>query len=524
MNAIIATKGQARPTLPSTLGDSTRGLGKLKAGDWITLGSLLLISSSLYLWLATVGTWNLFVPAAVGSYYDSLAKSLTKGSLEVEPSAIGGEAMIHDNKHYGYFAFGPAVPRILLNKLWPRLYGLWSRLSVVLAGVAQVLFAALLLVRFGAPLSRPLTVFFLASVAFGSTLVYIVSNCYVYHEAIVWGAAFALASAFFSVSYLARPSVKLAIGAASCGLVASWCRITAGIAALLACAAVLAWTLAAISRHQEPVRLKRGKRRGQLSWHGPDKRSLKLQAAILVSGIVLGFGSYVWLNYVRFGTILDGMPVKLSVSYIGQRYGRIDGRLFHPEFAPAIASEYWSPVSAAFRPNFPWFGFTTTTRWSPSPKGFDLAEPYAGVPSYTPGLVLLALMGIFVGVHAFPNAKWLRGIVLALAAPIPIVCCDVFMSHRYEHDWFPLLVVAGAVGVAWLQAQSPPRFGRLWKVLVSILLLWSIPASLSLALIFQREVTWGIPEAQRVKYGVFQQKVDNLFRPAPSHTIQTTPR
>ena len=37
-------------------------------------------------------------------------------------------------------------------------------------------------------------------------------------------------------------------------------------------------------------------------------------------------------------------------------------------------------------------------------------------------------------------------LILILATIFPAVCCFAYISQRYQHDWFPFLAVAGALG------------------------------------------------------------------------------
>ncbi len=478
-------------------------------GDWVVILGALALGLTLHTWFATFGTWKILAPEVESAYYDNLGQSLLRGSFAVNVGSIGGEAINHNHKVYGYFAFGPAVPRIVLDGIWPRLYGLWGRLSVLVAAAAHILLVSLILVRFGCRLWKPLPLLFLASATAGGTLVLIVSHCFIYHEAIIWGAAFSLAAAYLAICCLLRPSFGLAAGAAACGLISSWCRAPAGAAALLACTVLLAAILARIAHYQPQRPRKRGIKR-IVPPRQASLNSLKLQALALSAAIVLGFTSYVWINHVKFGTYLNGTPVPYMTNYHGERAARLDHTLFHPEWAPQIAWTYLSPLGFRLRPEFPWFDFGSMQRWFPQPKGFDWAEACAGLLAFAPGMVLLAVAGVVWGVRPFSERRWLRYLVLALGTVFPAVCCFAYISQRYQHDWFPFLAVAGALGVSWLEKATALRYLRAYKITAGVLLIWSVAAGLSLALIFQHEVTPWAPQQSIIEYRHLQERIDGM--------------
>ncbi len=498
--------------VPPAQSDPGRGLPT--RGDWAVILGALFLGLTLHTWFATFGTWKILAPEPGSVYYDNLGQSLLRGSFAVSIESIGGEAIYYNDKIYGYFAFAPAVPRIVLDGLWPQLYGLWGRLSVLLAAAAHVVLVSLILVRFGCRLWKPLPLLFLAAATAGGTLDYIVSHCFIYHEAIIWGAAFSLGTAYLAICCLLRPSFGLAAGAGACGVISSWCRVPAGAAALLACGVVLAATIARIAHYRPQHPRKRGVKR-VVPPRQASLRSLELQTAVLGAAILLGFTSYVWMNRVKFGTYLNGTPVPYMANYFGERAARLGGTLFHPELAPRIAWAYLSPFAFQIRPVFPWFAYASMRQWQPPPKGFDSAEACAGLLAFAPGFVLLAVVGVVWGVRRYHERRWLRYLVLMLGTIFPGVCCFAFISQRYQHDWFPFLAVAGALGVAWLENGGAVRWRRTQKVVAGVLLFWSIPAGLSLALIFQRENSPWVPKERKVEYHRFQERVDHLFQLRP---------
>ena len=493
--------------------------GLARRGDWLIVLCFMLAGLVLYTWFATAGNWNLLYPEWFCDYYDALAHSMWRGRLDVPSGAISGEAFVHNGKYYGYFGPTPAFPRMILNRVFPEMYARWSRLMVIALGMAHILLAALILFRLRCSLKRPIALLYLAGVTAGSTVVFLTARSYIYNEALMWGGALTLGAAYCAIGFVLAPSTRYAWGTAICAVLASWSRVTVGAAAMLMCLSLLLlarrnfreWRQKA-EAHKE--RQRKGKQPRRVVVPAP-VLDYRKQRAVLVGGMMLFFASFAGMNYVRFGTFLDSMPLKLHVGFPPERLARIGGRMLHPEFAPKLAYDLLSPTSIDFRSSFPWINFDKAEDWRPYPYGFDHIEPYAGVLATAPGFVLLSLVGLIWGVKLFPNSSHLRDLLLFLAlAFVPLVCYAT-TAQRYLHDFFPFLAVAGAFGVKWFQLAGPTSWRRPKVVLTAALLLWSIPANLALTLIFQREVVWGVQENALARYRKFQARVDTLILGAP---------
>ncbi|MEY2879362.1 MAG: hypothetical protein RLZZ15_1742 [Verrucomicrobiota bacterium] len=155
------------------------------------------ICVAVFYWFVTGGTGKLFAEESFGSFYDAQAASLLRGRLDVPEAAIGGEAFVVGEKFYGYFGVTPALMRLPLAALGVG-GGRLSR-SFMLIDFTAALGAALLILRHATrlqlgPGARPspwaITVL-LGGAGLGSTLLFLGSRAYVYHEAILCGAALA---------------------------------------------------------------------------------------------------------------------------------------------------------------------------------------------------------------------------------------------------------------------------------------------------------------------------------------------
>ncbi len=175
----------------------------------------ILVATVPFVWMVTFGTWRLFDTELFTTFYDEQARSLLHGRWDVPFEALSFEAFVRDHKAYGYFGFVPALLRIPFVLLLPQGDGHWSRLSMT-AGFVFSLAIAYALVRRLRPAPENTaeagarwTTFvhgaFVVSLGLGSSLLFLGSRSFIYHEALMWGAAFALVSYYKIVEYLTAP-------------------------------------------------------------------------------------------------------------------------------------------------------------------------------------------------------------------------------------------------------------------------------------------------------------------------------
>ena len=214
-------------------------------------------------WIVTRGTFSWDEREALSSAYDSLARSLREGSVEVRREDIQWEAWSVGGRTFMYFGPFPALLRMLPDALLPERYGLWSRLSGFLA-VVLCLGAVVAITRrqlgeneqLGA---RGRTLLFFATVAavgLGSVLLLLASVANLYHEAILWGLCAALWGVFFALGVLrddAGAWRSLALLSVAAG-VAFLSRVTFGLPLYaLVSGLALRWLLLQVKRERQPL-------------------------------------------------------------------------------------------------------------------------------------------------------------------------------------------------------------------------------------------------------------------------------
>jgi len=406
------------------------------------------VSLSVCGWMVSYGTGRFLAEESFGVYYDDQARSLSRGWLNVHPESIGGEAMIVNKKYYGYFGLGPALPRIFLNRLFPRMYGRWSRLSVLLAVLMHAVSLPLLL-RAVSPSAQPSAAedcFFLLVGTLGSTVLFLCTRSYIYHEAIIWSGALALWSYLLLLLYLRSGRLLPLLLACLLAVGTVLTRANTGLGPLAA-AGLLAVVLAL-----RPALL------------GPPGRSAsaRLPAAILLGAAVLGAGSQMTINFLKFGNPWDPMPLRFALQYTPERRASIDDSILHIGNLPFIAREYLSPANIAFRPSFPWImldgagGNFDATRYK-----IDIVEPYASIPASMPALFVLALVGL-AGMLRFPP-EWRNALFLLCVSGLVggwFIVTNAALTHRYLHDLYPFLVMTAAAGLGSLRQLQRPLWRR----------------------------------------------------------------
>jgi len=465
------------------------------------------VAALVFSYIITDETFNFDYQESFGSFYDYQAVSLLQGRLDVPGQAVEGEAFVVHGKTYGYFGPTPAVMRIPFVVLHLA-FGKLSRAFMLLDYAGCLVFACLILrlaVRMlrgeDASPSGWSVVLLVANAGLGSTLLFLSSRAYIYHEAILCGAVFALATCYFSLRHMARPGGKAWILAWICGLLCVNARPTTGLFALsfLGCAAIAAWIR---------PRFQQGKRVSV-------RRTV--QALAIGASCVAGMASYSVIGYLKYGT-WDSLPLKYHVQYNPARLARIGGKNFHlSNLACNVDGYLWGPHFKV-RPQFPFF-YATSPDINDYPEArMDLIEGIVGLPYAMSGLFFLAVGGSVLAVIGRSRLGW--ALACAWGAVIPL-CVALFtavaMSQRYTGDLCPFLIVAAAIGLA---ARENARTGIVARTAIWTLTLWSILATLALTLQYQGEGVWGVPDDAHARYQHLRSGVDrllNLHPDGPSH-------
>ena len=168
----------------------------------------------LFVGLLTYGRGALLAEDQLGGFYEAQTRALFDGHLDVDPDAVTFEGFRVGDRTYIYQGPVPALLRMPVMAVTDRFDGRLTRLSmlaaylVALGAIIRLGWRMRVLVRGTGPVGR----FEAASagiVTFGagaSTLLFLGAKPWVYHEALLWGAALALASFAALVRWLVDPT------------------------------------------------------------------------------------------------------------------------------------------------------------------------------------------------------------------------------------------------------------------------------------------------------------------------------
>jgi hypothetical protein len=457
----------------------------------------------IYIWFVTFGTWRLFEPHDEHSnfadrFFNAQAAALLQGRWDVPPETIEFEAFVHDGKHYGYFGVATAVLRLPFLQLFPNTANQWNRFISTLACIINLVAAYLILLtvrQLFLPGTDPrgsekwLYSLFIWIAGLGSANIYLGSRSFMYHEPIIWGAAFALLFYCFFLRYLIRPQVTTLLLACTCSLLAFLTRATQGAGTLL-CLGLFAGTGLVLScRPKRP------------SWPAfwrlfdglglPNGAQTKPHVALAVVAMGVTVGCYMLVNYAKFDTF-SGMPLHLYKRYPlfneMATLERIEGRFFHLSNARTMLYNYFAPSKIEFSKSFPWAYVAREAKIFPEAK-LDLTGEFSSLTASQPALLLLAVIGLPIVWRPFSKEKQLRLPLLGAAVAAGFNFLFICISERYTHDFYPFLILAGAAGLHTILTFRAQALRTAACLILVPLALYSAYVNTAFALVHQREIS-----------------------------------
>jgi hypothetical protein len=451
------------------------------------------------LFAAVISGWSfdLLSRESFGQFYDYQAAGLLRGRLDVPREALGEEAFVFDGKVYGYFGPTPAWLRLPFS-LAGAGFGRLSRsfmtayfLACLAAAYALLIHATCRLAGPGAwPARRHVALLILGAGA-GSSLFFLGSRAYVYHEAILCGAAFALWSVWATLRWLERDGAGLGwLAALICGVLAVHARPPAGLFAL----ATLGCT-AAVLLVRAP-------------------RALSQAAALRLTAIgaltVLGVLSFNALSYLKFRSF-DGAPLRYHVQYGPERLANIEGRNFHATNVPyGLAGYLWRP-NAELRPTFPYLFIRGNDPLDFPGSRIDLPENTLALPWAMPTLALLSALAFGVMWLRWPGATAPLAVLAGGLTPMAAaLLAAVAQSHRYTADFVPFLMAAAAFGLTATDTLSAGA-RRWWLAVTTVLTPAAIAITLAITLHYQGEGVWGVSDDIKERYLAMRRWSDQVL-------------
>jgi hypothetical protein len=503
-----------------------------------------------FTWLVATGRADLFQREVFGNFYDAQARALLHGHWDVPAGQLYIEGFRIGSKTYTYFGLWPSVLRMPVLAFGDTYYGRLTQVSMLLAAVVALVGIAALswrirsLVRPGRPVTRGEAVIAAAvtlSFGCGTTILFLASRAWVYHEAILWGLAWALVAYERIIAFVAAPKTSRLVAASAFATLAFLSRPAAGLGPVVALGlifggqvlrAIRGWWERRAGADVWGVRAL-----ARIDWLGTRDDGtgrrwiLGSLVAVLVPAVIYG-----WMNYSRFGSLFQVPWNKQFLVDIYPAHRRAlaanGGTYFGFKFGPTALLQYVRPDALAPNKLLP---FVTFPRFKTPVIGdavFDTLDWSTSVPASMPALTLLGALGLWaVLVTSYARTRALtalRAPLLGATAGVTMVVFISFVANRYLGDFLPLLALAALAGLhVLLRRREETRRRRAATVLLIVaacLAVFGLWVNASLAVLNQRLYN---PADVHSRVGMlgFQYGIDDALGGAPrqAHFVGALP-
>jgi hypothetical protein len=293
----------------------------------------------------------------------------------------------------------------------------------------------------------------------------------VYHEALLWGGAFALLSYSALIRFLERHGTGALLVALLFGCLAINARPLNGSGPVFAAIAVI--FLAFI--HEFAGKGRFGARLSAISAAfvppetrfrvSPVSRGLGLALALAV------LASPFLVLYLKFGEPLADLGHNVLIRQDPLRLARTDGAQANFGNIPFHLAYYFGPLATSLSTDFPWVTMVLPD-WSalarfPDAK-IDWLEPRVHPLLTMPLFFAFGSLGLWASMKGGAGLLPFRSAMAGSLAAGGLVLVAVSGSQRYIHDVFPFFVLSAAVGVAFASSftRRAARFGALAALVV----------------------------------------------------------
>ena len=423
--------------------------------------------------------------SAFSAFYDDQAESIKNGHLWVKNGSLGLEGFVHNGHTYTYFGLLPSLLRIPFLVVSVRFYGHLTAMSMLVSWIVTIVAVAVLwwrvrrLLRGNPRFGRAewiATFLMMITILGGSVLMFLASEPWVYNEANAWSIPVTLFTLYFFLGVLERASLRNVSLAGAFVLLGVLGRPPAALWCILGAAFLAIWLLV-----------------------GKQGAQAKRLALPMAAGSGIPFLLYCALNELKFGTLLNGLPLAHQVWTTENAHRRVflastHGSGYNVHLWLTDVWAYFQPFGLRAQPTFPYLTFP---EWPPHVFGgytIDILYPTASVPSSMPLLFLLSALAVVVCFRpkaGVARARFRMPLLVAFGG----TSVDYFLGYiapRYLGDFFPFLVRGASIGFAVLFDRMS-RAGRKalgWLLgVVAVLCAFSLFVNVALAVSPQPEWT-----------------------------------
>ncbi len=403
-----------------------------------------IVAAVPYVWFLTSDWTGQFLPLRgiqfFSDFYDLQAQAMMHGHLWVPNGSLGIEGFIHNKHTYTYFGLLLSIVRMPFLLISPTLKGRLTAPSMMTAWALTALVTSMLiwrvrvLLRGSAALGMAETVslgILVAAVQGGSVLLLLGAAPWVYTEDLVWSVPITVATLFVFIGILDRPSWRRVLTAGALVLAGVLSRPSPALACVVGALLIAVWFA--------------------VGWGGAEHRRWAVPMALV--GVIPELVTVV-VNYLKFGTLINGLPLAHQVwtrdnahrrAFLAATGGK--GYSFH--FLPTTIWAYLQPFGLRAEPTFPWLTLPIQPPHVYGGFTVDIIYPTGSVPATMPLLFLLACVGIVVAIRGRPG----RGAMLLripLLVAIGATLVDFLLGYiapRYLADFMPFLILGSAIGM-----------------------------------------------------------------------------
>lgn len=404
----------------------------------------------VYSWFVSFGSWDLLKTERFGISFDFLGNSFLNGTCTIPVETIGGEALELNGKTYMYFGPFPAFLRIVLNMIFPHLFGMWSRISCLLAAIFS-LFGFLSIINnqllqnntLSVQLRRYFMYISFISFALGSPLIFLLSFPYIYHESILWGFCWSVWAIYFLIRLInSKYQDELGVVGFSicCGL-SFLSRPSFGVIlfGLLILLLIVYFFLPLLNKLKKGFML-------ELDYLKDINSTNQFRRVILLLlPVILLFSFQLWYNYCRFETSFKFFSLKDLWQYKHVAYWasgdaeRIErAGIFNLKRIPIAAACYFGLKKEYFSKNAPYFKMLWTQRYNNSLYATP-NEWIFPVEISSLWIFIGAIIGFFYLLRSKKDL-FLKIVVIILFIQVVLILSYMGITYRYSAEFYPLLI------------------------------------------------------------------------------------
>ena len=376
------------------------------------------------------------------NFFDIQARAFMDGRVWVPRGALGIEGFLQRGHEYMYFPPLPAVLRIPVLFTTDEYDGQLTLVSMALAFVLMLVMTARLawLVR---DLMYPGTevgrleatsmAIYLALATGGTTLTFVASDPWVYHEVYAWAIPLVVGSMYWMLRVLHSPEPAAIGWLTTFALATIMTRTTGGWAVCLVTLGIGVWLL---TGRLHPERRRTG-------WW-----VLGGAAAALAAGVV-----YNWVKFRH--PFLFPLEDQVWTDLNARRQEALEvngGTITGPQFFTTSFVNYFRPDGIRFVDYFPWITLPAEPARARGGAFLDQSYRTGSVTSFMPWLLLMTALASVVVFRPGVDAarRTLRAPLVAGVLVTAGVMGYGYLAYRYTSEFVPALVLGGAIGVCAL--------------------------------------------------------------------------